>query len=219
VAAPIPECINTAGDECQPVQMVVLCDDNGPFLRRYIINCNIGVITGSSDTELDGTTPYVPVGTVTLCDATCGSLRTTVICDLGATPQVQFQRSEILDCNGNVTTTIDQLADGTPYVPVGPLDFECDCLVCEDALEQFREHFEGVFTWVRPALVHMVTVKCRALDAPGSVTITDAASNTTPMFVGDEETWLGEAEPLVGTFQVDGAGAGDVVTILYTRET
>lgn len=43
----------------------VLCDDAGPFLRRYThTGTGTPVIT---DTELDGTTPYTPTGAVTRC--------------------------------------------------------------------------------------------------------------------------------------------------------
>lgn len=43
----------------------VLCDNNGAFLRRYTIN-DAGVVT-IINTLLDGTTAYVPVGTVKTC--------------------------------------------------------------------------------------------------------------------------------------------------------
>ncbi|MDI9829688.1 hypothetical protein [Streptomyces sp. KAU_LT] len=44
----------------------ILCDDVGSFLRRYSTE---GGATVATDTELDGTTPYTPTGTVVRCDA------------------------------------------------------------------------------------------------------------------------------------------------------
>jgi hypothetical protein len=48
------------------VEYEVLCDDNGPFLRRY---SEVGGVVTPVDTELDGTTVYAPVGTVGNCAA------------------------------------------------------------------------------------------------------------------------------------------------------
>ncbi|MDX2643487.1 hypothetical protein PV341_07840 [Streptomyces sp. PA03-1a] len=43
----------------------VLCDDVGQFLRRYT---TAGGVVGTVDTTLDGTTPYVPTGTIGACE-------------------------------------------------------------------------------------------------------------------------------------------------------
>ncbi|MEU4406193.1 hypothetical protein AB0F88_16855 [Streptosporangium sp. NPDC023963] len=42
----------------------ILCDNNGAFLRRYTTEGGAAVVT---DTTLDGTTAYAPVGTVLRC--------------------------------------------------------------------------------------------------------------------------------------------------------
>jgi hypothetical protein len=221
--APIPECITTAGDECQPVQLVILCDDNGPFLRRYIINCDTGAILGFVDSDFAGA-PYAPVGTVQSCanDALDQEVIVRQLCDLGAGGglpgfQQTFLRVEVRNADGSLASSFDTEADGvTPYVPIGPIDFECDCLECEpDSISARREHFVGAFSWALPAEVVRFTVKVRALDAPGSVTITDNAANVTPMFVGDEESWGNGSDSLAQPFTVDGVGAGDLVTIFY----
>lgn len=223
MAAPIPECLpGDPGENCQPIQFQILCDDNGPFLRRYQINCDTGGVIGSVDTLLDGVTAYVPVGTVTVCDS--DALDTEVIvrqlCDLGSgLPGFQstFLRVEVRNANGSLASSFDVEADGvTPYVAVGPVDFECDCLEClPGSISALREHFSGIFSWVLPANVVRFTVKVRALDAAGSVTITDNAANVTPMFVGDEESWGNGSDSLAQPFTVAGAGAGDLVTIFY----
>lgn len=53
-------------------EFVVLCDDDGAgnvtaFVRRFITSPTGSVST--TDTELDGVTPYAPAGTVGLCTA------------------------------------------------------------------------------------------------------------------------------------------------------
>lgn len=225
MAAPIPECLSgDPGDNCQPIQFEVLCDDNGPFLRRYQINCDTGAVIGVVDTLLNGTTLYATVGTVTVCDS--DSLDTEIIvrqlCDLGSGggvpgSQVSFLRVEIRNADGTLSSSFDVEPDGvTPYAVIGPVDFECDCLECEpDSISARREHFSGVFSWVLPVNVVRFTVKVRALDAAGSVTVTDNAATITPMFVGDEESWGNGENILAQPFTVDGAGAGDLVTIFY----
>jgi len=222
VSAPIPECLpGDPGDNCQPIQFEILCDDNGPFLRRYQVNCDTGAVIATIDTLLDGVTAYVPVGTVVVCAETAGTTVTIrSLCDLGsggAGFQDTFLRVELRDENGAVISSFDTEADGvTPYVPVGPIDFDCDCLECvETELSARREHFVGVFSWALPVGVVRFTVKIRALGGVGTVTVTDNAANTTPMFVGDEESWGNGDATLVLPFTVDGADAGDIVTIFY----
>lgn len=46
----------------------ILCDNNGPFLRHYTTSGSGAPAV--SDTLLDGTTAYVPVGTVVRCGTT-----------------------------------------------------------------------------------------------------------------------------------------------------
>lgn len=47
------------------VEFQVLCDDGTPFLRHYQSDGAGGVV--ATDYELDGTTPYIPAGTVGVC--------------------------------------------------------------------------------------------------------------------------------------------------------
>lgn len=61
----------------QEQQIVVLCDDNGSFLRKYAIAH--GGATVAVDTALDGVTAYTPVGTIKICQSStikpCGTCR------------------------------------------------------------------------------------------------------------------------------------------------
>jgi len=158
--APIPECLTSSpGANCQPVSFEVLCDETGPFLRRYQINCDTGAVVGTSDTELNGVTAYTPVGAVIVCAGDAEVAR---------------------------------------------------------VFRQHREELVGAGVWGRPSGASSVTVKCRALQSPGSATITDAAANVTPLFVGDEETWASpDGTPLSGTFTVTTTGPGDYITIVW----
>lgn len=78
----VGQCRDTE-ERCEPTPEVdaapvVLCDtiDDGegeqvvPFLRSYQIDNDSGTITGHTDTELDGSTPYEPVGSVGVCSPT-----------------------------------------------------------------------------------------------------------------------------------------------------
>jgi hypothetical protein len=138
------------------------------------------------------------------------------LCDLGAAVQTSFLRTEFYD-GTTLVGSVDTLADGvTPYVPVGPVDFDCDCLEClPPASSPRRENLSGISSWAMPANTQSVTVKVRSVGVAGSVTITDNAANTTAMFAGDEETWDAGDEELATPFTVDLADAGDFVTILY----
>lgn len=69
---------------CGPCTRVVpLCDYLGPgptpvvqFLRHLVVDCTTGVVQEQTDTLLDGTTPYTPVGEV----GECGQCRPTPMC-------------------------------------------------------------------------------------------------------------------------------------------
>jgi len=221
MAAPIPECLpGDPGDNCQPIRFQVLCDDNQSFLRRYQINCDTGTVIGIVDTLLDGITAYVPVGDVVTCADTAGTVAVRELCDLGSGApgfQNKFLRIEIRNSDGTIASSFDTEADGvTPYVPIGPVDFDCDCIDCLPAsISSRREHFTGVFTWALPANVLRFTIKVRVVGVAGSVTVTDNVVNTTPMFVGDEESWGNGSDPLNLPFTVDGVDAGDIVTVFY----
>jgi hypothetical protein len=122
LGAPIPECVTSPDDNCQPVQITVLCDDNGPFIRRYIVSCPSGDVLGFTDHTLDGSTPYAPVGTVGDCNLAEPPIRSTVLCD-GGNSLEPFLRVQVLNDSGAVISTLDFELDGTtPYVVVGPLE-------------------------------------------------------------------------------------------------
>ena len=58
--------ITQAGGVGFDTEWTILCDDNGPFLRRYAADSDNAVTP--TDTALDGVTAYTPVGNVVLCN-------------------------------------------------------------------------------------------------------------------------------------------------------
>ncbi|GAA2948229.1 hypothetical protein ACFPN0_15250 [Kitasatospora cinereorecta] len=87
---------------CPDSETVTLCDDSGPFLRRY------SFLNGSAsyeDVDLDGQTPHVVTGTVGVCDGEPCDAQTTPAATIGlcladGTPiAVVVTR----DCAGTVT--------------------------------------------------------------------------------------------------------------------
>ncbi|WP_433341729.1 hypothetical protein [Streptomyces sp. CA-253872] len=114
----------------------ILAPATVPFLRTTCRDCT-GAVLDATDTLLDGTTPYTPVGTVGVCQPQqaepCASTVTTLrLCDLNpdATPDsegkrcaVAFLRHLVHDCTGALVETRDTTTDGTtPYTPVQVVD-------------------------------------------------------------------------------------------------
>lgn len=56
-------------EDCASVLLLRLCDGTGcvPFVRHIVHDCT-GAVIASTDTALDGITPYTPAGTVGDCD-------------------------------------------------------------------------------------------------------------------------------------------------------
>lgn len=107
-----------------------------PFLRATCRDCT-GLVLDATDTLLDGTTPYEPVGTVGVCHPSesepCASTVSTLrLCDL--TPDVEpdsdgrrcavpFLRHLVHDCAGALVEARDTTMDGTTlYTPVEVVD-------------------------------------------------------------------------------------------------
>lgn len=90
---------------CPESETVTLCDDSGPFLRRYTF---LNGTASHEDVALDGQTPHLVTGTVRVC-------ATTAECEEPTTP----------------TATVGLcLADGTPIAVVVTRD--CDGTVSQD---------------------------------------------------------------------------------------
>lgn len=94
----------------------ILCDDDGagvvtPFLRRYTAASDGTVAT--EDLELDGTTPYTPAGTVTVCAPEAAANP-----EVGSTAQRQTGAGTVTVPAGARSVTLLVLA-GTASVAIG----------------------------------------------------------------------------------------------------
>lgn len=115
---------------------LVVTPVSATFLRTTCQDCD-GVPLDTTDTALDGITPYEPVGTVGVCQPEtaepCASTVSTLrLCDLdpnvepdsdGKRCAVPFLRHLIHDCTGALAETRDTAMDGiTLYTPVEVVD-------------------------------------------------------------------------------------------------
>lgn len=117
-------------DGTNDVEYLVLCDDQGggvitPFIRVFTVDDD-GVRT-SSDFQLDGATPYVVVGTATVCDGPNDSEFQVLCDDQGAGTIVTFLRVYTVDDGGNITAADYALDGTTPYTVLGTVVI-CDTI-------------------------------------------------------------------------------------------
>lgn len=101
----------------------ILCDDNGPFLRKYVQSLdptNQAQVNSFRDFTLAGVA-YTPVGAVVSCVPETRDIELLELCDaqLGGLVVVPFVRVLTYDETGQVTSVEDQDADGNPYTPTG----------------------------------------------------------------------------------------------------
>jgi hypothetical protein len=125
VTGTVAQCQPTTDDECCPTgQSVILCDvgDDGtstPFLRRLTYTPD-SVTPTITDFALDGTTPYVPAGTVGVCQPASGTDRVDaegqILCDANG---ARFLRSYAYDAAGVMTGFTDRTLAGAAFAPVG----------------------------------------------------------------------------------------------------
>lgn len=114
VGGPVASC---AAIDTEPQ---VLCDVSAtgvstPFLRRYSYSA-AGLLVGTNDTQLNGSTGYAPTGTVMNCFGR--DAESEVLCDSSAVPN-QFVRTYTYSAAGVVTGFTDATLAGAPFVPTG----------------------------------------------------------------------------------------------------
>lgn len=105
------------GEELPDQDLVILCDDNGSFLRDYRRD-DTGAVVAVSDYTLAGA-PYATVGTVRTCVADVQDTEVYPLCDVVAGVPVPFLRRQTFDLNGAVVATVDTTPAGAPYVVAG----------------------------------------------------------------------------------------------------
>jgi hypothetical protein len=120
--------VGTVGS-CEPpvgldTELLTLCDDNGPFLRRIVYGPD-GLPQTITDTLLDAVTPYVVVGVAGPCepDEPVGA-EVLVLCDDDGPFLRHIRYNEL----GSPVSIVDTTLDGvTSYAPVGTVIRCTDC--------------------------------------------------------------------------------------------
>jgi hypothetical protein len=116
-------------------QFAILCDSGNAdhqFQRWYVDSPIVGESDAQWDFELDGSTPYVPVGPVGLCGGGSNDNEVVALCDFLPNPpsgfsKVPFLRRYLYDDAGALVGTLDTGLDGTtPYAPTGAFQAPCD---------------------------------------------------------------------------------------------
>jgi len=108
-----------------------LCDTVGSFLRRYRTD-SAGVVT-TADFTLDGVTPYVPVGAISVCsdvvnttvdvNVTGSDCADAEYLELVDCTDTRFLRRIDRDCDGTLTVTDTNLDGTTPFAACDPVRF------------------------------------------------------------------------------------------------
>ncbi|MFI9591202.1 hypothetical protein [Nonomuraea sp. NPDC052265] len=200
----------------------------GEFLRTVCRDCS-GAVTSTTDTLLDGTTPYTPLGVVGVChpaetEPCASTVQVLRLCDLNPTVEpdpesgkrcaVPFLRHLVHDCTGALTDTRDTEMDGiTPYTPVKVADCGSGGVpalrellwpqtgIAEDPAGTARQDF--VYTVTNPETGEVARVKLHASSqAPGGCGTYDPAN---PIF-NNPTTYtltLDAAAQEMSTFRLD----------------
>ncbi|MDP4501060.1 hypothetical protein [Nonomuraea turcica] len=131
---------------CPETETITLCDDTGPFLRRYTF---LNGQASYEDVELDGQTPHVVTGTVGICAGGSGSATGCVdtICvtrcddtDGDGQPDATYSELWCVADDGTTSLLLTYAGDpSTPYVPVAPVPCvygttgSTDLVLCDEA--------------------------------------------------------------------------------------
>lgn len=123
------------------VNDVILCDDNGTFLRKYIQSISatgVGQINSFRDFDFNGN-GYTAVGEVRSCVL---SIETLCLLDNTGT---RFTRTYVFTDDSGVPSSFgDFLQDGTPYVPTAPI-VRCDARIDHDSEQEILCDDNGPF--------------------------------------------------------------------------
>lgn len=196
---------STAGTVFQHQE--ILCDDNGPFVRKYIQDV-AGLVTSVVDFDFEGD-PYVTVGTVEACPS--GGTSTVyqhqeVLCD----DDVTFIRKYIQDVDGVVTSVVDFDLDGDPYVVTGIVQVCSSDVtpVTPQSLDSTVDRLVGVGSIAVSSGGKSVTVIVYA----GNPTVTIDADPAVTLVPGMSLTWAVDdrTESLLNAFTFTGTSTSDM---------
>lgn len=113
------------GNPCSDIELVLLTDEgtdpDTDFLRTYEYDC-AGDLVGFTDTLLDGSTGYAPIGpiVVTVQAAATRDIEQEILCDdQGGGTIVPFVRRYRYNTNGTFQSFLNLTLAGAAYVPLG----------------------------------------------------------------------------------------------------
>lgn len=208
-------------------QLICVAGNPPTQLLQWVVKLN-GIPNGTVIyTDLSGNTVAAPgAGTFTFgeCSTSAAQVFKRCLCDdvngdgSLIVNYVQFYQYD--PGSNSITVTGNWNEDLTAlYVPVNATD--CNAIGAPQQIVQRRQDLTGVTAWVRPINVQSLTIKVRRVgDVLNPPTITDNNGTTTPLFIGDVETWSvldTEALLLQGAFTITLNNVNDHITIIYTE--
>jgi hypothetical protein len=204
---------------------LVLCDDNGPFIRK-LVQDPAGAVTAVVNLTLAGAT-YAPVGTVGQCqqEPDCPAQTVLEACrcddaDGDGVPETGYVELLAVDCAGAMTSVGTYLPDySAPYIPVAPLP----CEEGEDlgappafGVQAHRLELAPGETWDAEDSPTLQAVTATAHGGTGTVTTADGPST---LHDGETTAWTVARDHharLAGPLTI--TATDGTVTVSYTRE-
>ena len=197
-------------------EVVVLCDDNGSFLRHIIYDAN-GAVQSVISTTLDGLTTYTPVGTVKNCTATPpDDVEWVTLCDDNGS----FLRRVVRNAAGVVTVADFTLSGTVAYVPVGTVKVcDRDALPLDARMTNVAGTAAAATTQAIAALVPggktMVSLSVTVL--AGTANLTDFAGTViTALPTGYSANWSADASGNLNYPASVTAAINSRVVLVYT---
>ncbi|MFF3665465.1 hypothetical protein [Microtetraspora malaysiensis] len=211
-----------AGAPGVDAEFEILCDidangDATAFMRRLSVDPSGAVVL--LDTELDGTTPYAPTGTVGVCPSSVADHEVVELCDVDAGGAVtQFLRRLTIDQAGQVTVVDTELDGTTPYAPTGDVGLCATPELPNPEVDATIQRQTGAGAVAITAGARSVTIVVYT----GAPTVAIGGGAAVPILPGTSLSWgvdrggnVGEA--LADAFTFTGA-AGDDFLVTTTRQ-
>ncbi|GAA3172677.1 hypothetical protein [Nonomuraea salmonea] len=184
---------------------VVLCDDNGPFVRRFVFDAETGAPSGPPvDTALDGSTAYTPSGQVGVCGPAASDPGSQVCpsrivercrcddADGDGIAEVTYTELLLIDgCTGEIKSVGTYTADlSAAYTAVAPMPCQEGGVPPAVTAQARRVVLEAGQTW---NLDDHAGVKTLSLTSLGQATIT-TEDGATPLIEGESVGWSTSGE-------------------------
>ncbi|MER7742309.1 hypothetical protein ABTX34_29010 [Streptomyces sp. NPDC096538] len=204
---------------------LVLCDDNGPFVRKFVQSA-AGAVTDVVNLTLDGA-GYIPAGTVRVCqpEPDCPAQTVLEVCrcsddDGDGIPEVGYVELLAVDCQGAVTSVGTYLPDySAPYVPAAPMDCDAGEDLGADpvfGVQAGRVVLAPGETWDGGSVPTLQAVTAAAFGGTGTITTADGTSS---LLDGEEAAWTVARDTharLAGPLLI--TATDGTVTVTYTKE-